>query len=159
MSFKHVKLSLATLLVLAIGSLVNILFSSPPVNAGPPTQLSAACQLQTKGFSASRAIFTPWYKYLNGDNSSGACRPDFKSDQIGSTVIKIGSAVLELALNVSALIAATFFIWGAIQYVTSQGDPNGLTTAKSTITNAIVGLVITVLASGIVQFVGNSLRG
>ena len=37
----------------------------------------------------------------------------------------------------------------------SQGQPESLKGAKATITNAIVGLVIVLVATGFVQFIGN----
>ena len=63
-------------------------------------------------------------------------------------------AIIELLLRISGLIAVGFIIFGSIQYITSQGSPDSLKGAKSTITNAIVGLVIAMVATGFIQFLG-----
>lgn len=113
---------------------------------------------------ASRNVFTPWYEYLPGeiDDSTGKCVAKFP-DKGGSTdvqkgVVLILIAVLELLTRISALVAVIFVIYGSVQYIVSQGDQQGIANAKSTITNALVGFVITVLATGIVQFLGRALQ-
>ena len=67
-------------------------------------------------------------------------------------------AIIELLLKISGLIAVGFIIFGGIKYITSQGSPEGINGAKRTITNAIVGLIIALFASGLVQFIGNAVK-
>ena len=38
-------------------------------------------------------------------------------------------------------------------YITSNGDPSGIKKAKDTIVNAVVGLIITMVAFGVVRFI------
>jgi len=54
-----------------------------------------------------------------------------------------------------AVIVASIFmiLWGAFQYTTSGGDEKKTESAKKTITYAIIGLVIAMLAIAIVQLV------
>lgn len=63
------------------------------------------------------------------------------------------SNILNIVFAIAGLLAVLFIIIGGFQYVVSGGDPAGLKRAKETITYAIVGLVITLLAFGIVKFV------
>jgi hypothetical protein len=48
-------------------------------------------------------------------------------------------------------------MYGAFLYVTSNGDPERVSGAKNTILNAIIGLVIVLLAITAVSFIGSSL--
>lgn len=112
-------------------------------------------------------ILVPWYKYLPGDNETGKCRvalPQKRNDATNeqeTDIVKSGTlisiAIIELLTRISALIAVGYIIYGAFQYITSQGEPQGLSNAKSTIANALVGFVIVVLAIGIVQFIGRAI--
>lgn len=126
---------------------------------------AAACTLTPGNGSLSAGVFevTPWYKYLPGDNTSGRCTPAYPrtsggSIDIAKTAALISVAIIELLTRVAGLIAAGFVIYGAFQYITSQGEPEGLANAKNTITNALIGFVIVVLAISIVQFIGRAFR-
>lgn len=50
-------------------------------------------------------------------------------------------------------IAVLFLIWGGVQYITSAGNKEKAELAKKTITYAVVGLIIIVLAEVIVNLV------
>ncbi len=109
--------------------------------------------------SLASQVFVPWYKYLPGETVDGKCSPVFPKTSktnydLGKGVPLILMAIIELLLRISGLIAVGFIIFGSIQYITSQGSPDSLKGAKSTITNAIVGLVIAMVATGFVQFLG-----
>ena len=98
-----------------------------------------------------------WYKYLNANGKmdfvNGHCEIattfSFPSD-----VVLIVLALLDIALRIAGLVAIVFVIYGGIQMVTSQGDPESVKHARKTITNALIGLVIALLATAIVAFVG-----
>lgn len=125
---------------------------------------AASCDLTPGGGALSGGAFeiTPWYKYLDGDNASGKCRPAFPESDGSVDIAKsgalIGAAIIELLTRVAGLIAVGFVIYGAIQYITSQGEPEGLAHAKNTITNALIGFVIVMLAIAIVQFIGRAFK-
>lgn len=109
--------------------------------------------------SLAEAVFVPWYKYLPRETVLGKCSPVFPTTakanyDLGKGIPLILMAVIELLLRIAGLIAVGFIIFGSFQYITSQGSPDSLKGAKSTITNAIVGLVIAIFATGFVQFLG-----
>jgi len=68
---------------------------------------------------------------------------------------EIISIVTNLLLGIAGSIAVIFIIVGGIQYATSAGDDNRVQSAKNTILNAVIGLVITVMAYAIVNFILN----
>lgn len=127
-----------------------------------PTQsFAAACDIPNA--APLGGILVPWYAYLQGDDTSGRCRASAATNPDGSTdllktVSLVGIAIIDLLTRISGLIALGFLIKGSILYITSQGSPEGVKAAKSTITNALIGFVIVLLAIGIVQFLGNTLK-
>lgn len=72
----------------------------------------------------------------------------------GPTDIKdIIKAVTNILLFVLGAIAVIMIIIGGIKYVVSQGDQSALTSAKNTILYSVIGLIVALLAYGIVNFV------
>lgn len=60
--------------------------------------------------------------------------------------------IINWVIGVSGTVALAFVIGGGIQYITSNGEPDKLRLAKSTIKYALIGLVIVALAETIVIF-------
>lgn len=53
----------------------------------------------------------------------------------------------------SGIIAVIMIVYGGIQYITSAGNPSGITKAKTTILYSIVGLLVVIMAAAIVNVV------
>jgi hypothetical protein len=69
-----------------------------------------------------------------------------------STDVKmILNSVIEWILVLVGGIAVLFLVWGGIQYVTSAGNKDKAELAKKTITYAVIGIIIIVLAEVIVN--------
>lgn len=113
----------------------------------------------------------PWYQYMTliRDTNTGQCSiANFNPGSTAGTqnvldlhspFLLIGLAVLDDLIRVAALIAVGFTIYGGITYATSEGSPDATGKAKSTIINAMIGLVIALFAVAIVNFLGNKLGG
>ena len=74
-----------------------------------------------------------------------------------SGLLLIGLAILDDLIRIATLVAVGYVIYGGFQYMTSNGDPGGTKKAQQTIINALVGLVIAILAASIVSFIGGKL--
>lgn len=61
--------------------------------------------------------------------------------------------IINVILYIVGILAVVMIIFGGIQYTTSAGDTSKVTKAKNTILYGIVGLVISILAYAIVNFV------
>jgi hypothetical protein len=66
---------------------------------------------------------------------------------------KLVPSLVSLALIVGALIFLFNLIFGAIQWMSSGGDKQGLEAAKARISNAIIGLVILFAIFAIIQLI------
>lgn len=72
------------------------------------------------------------------------------------------NAVIGWVLLLVGAIAVLFLVWGGIKYVTSAGNKDKAESAKQTITYAVIGLIVVILAEVIVSLVtgtGTSLFG
>ena len=76
-----------------------------------------------------------------------------KTDLMG--IIKL---ILNTVFVVIGILAVVFIIMGGINYTMSQGDPGKVKKAKDTILYGIIGLIVSLAAFAIVQFVLDSLK-
>jgi hypothetical protein len=111
-------------------------------------QFAASCA--TKGLQ----IIPSWYKYIEGNQTSNGCELTFN---FPADIPQVLAAVVEIILRVGALVAVGFVIYGGFQYMLSQGEPDRTKNARNTIINAVIGLVIAIFATIIVNFVGGRL--
>ncbi len=93
-----------------------------------------------------------WYRGLQDDKCE-IKKPDQTDKGIGAFVTKIALNIVQAALMVAGYIAAFFVIKGGFYYMTSQGEASRIESAKKTITNAMIGLVIAMLSAAIVNAV------
>jgi hypothetical protein len=94
-----------------------------------------------------------WNKYLQCDPARDNAITDFAfPEDIWLVVI----ALVEILMRAAVYIAVGLVIYGGIVFIISQGSPDRIQQAKSTIEQALVGVVIAVLAIFIVNFIGNS---
>ena len=134
------------------------------------TGISPAVQSACDNKNKPRFIgLVPWYEYLDiTTDNNGGCKITNFDDQskilgtngVGrstSPFLLIGLAILDDLVRVAAIVAVGFVIYGGIQYVTSQGAPDSTKQAQQTIINALIGLVVALIAAGLVSFIGNRL--
>ena len=77
---------------------------------------------------------------------------DPKKTSIGAIITNATGWIL----NIVGAIAILFIIWAGIQYVTSAGNKDRAESAKKTLTYAVIGLIIIILARVIVGIVTNT---
>jgi hypothetical protein len=98
--------------------------------------------------------FPHWYEYLNVSVQNGVC--SVTSFKFPGDLTLIFLAIAEILLRLSGLVAVGFIIYGGIKYILSQGEPDGVQQAQSTIINACIGLVIAIFSTAIVAYIGNT---
>ncbi|MDQ3094116.1 MAG: pilin [bacterium] len=96
--------------------------------------------------------FPTWYKYLDAEQLGGRCTPIINNS---TDVLPIGIAVLEAMLRAAGILAAVFILWGGVKLMISQGEPDGAKAARLIIKNAIIGLILVLIATPLVSFIGN----
>jgi len=77
----------------------------------------------------------------------------------GNTFAGILLFIVQALLGIVGLLSVLFIILGGFQYITSRGDEEAATTGKKTLTNAIIGLVVTIFSYIIVVVIMNAFFG
>lgn len=114
-----------------------------------------------------------WYAYLpttpqtdssnnivKRDNGDYVCNIASSSSNLlgkNSFVVLIVLAVVDDLLRVAGIVAVVFVIVGGFKFITAGGEPEQIASAKKSITYAIIGLVVALIAVVIVSFIGNQL--
>jgi len=136
------KLYVATMLVLTmLGSVFA--FSSPTY--------AASCTNTFFGIPA-------WYKDMQGSDCA------FKAPETGGQpdakklVLHVALNVIQAGMVAVGYVTIFFLIKGGFGYITSAGSSEGMASAKKTITNAIIGLVIAILAASIVNAIAGAIK-
>lgn len=73
------------------------------------------------------------------------------------TASDIITRIISILLAIAGLVAVIFLIVGGFRYITAGGNEESSESAKKTIQNAIIGIVIIILAFVIVRVVANAL--
>lgn len=130
----------------------------------------------TYGCATSFLGLPAWYKYLQLDSECNVVGPtenvatgrtDDTSTPQDESIKQVFSweraagyiaiAIVEMLLRIASLVAVGFVIYGGFRYIASQGEPENAKSARQTIINALIGLVIAIAAASIVAFIGNRL--
>lgn len=105
-----------------------------------------------------------WYKYLQSGgymvDENNVCQlsaPGGIQANNFEVVVLIGFGVLDILIRIAGLVAVGFVVYGGVLYVLSRGEPDKAKKALGTIINALIGLVIAVVAAAIVAFLGGRL--
>ena len=124
---------------------------------------AAACSVSHSFFGLE-----PWYKYLKtvtqtDANGNQYCNiPNFNllpGPSGPSDIPLVLIAIIDDLLRIAGLIAVVFVLYGAIQFVASEGNSESASKARSTIINALIGLAISIVAIAAIGFLGNQLKG
>jgi len=140
--------------------ILSILFITLIPTVSASAESAADCGKNTTFFG-----LPTWYKYLNFDSncnieltqkvveSNGTVNQSIDFEEIWL----IALAIIEILLTLAGILAVVYVIVGGFKYVTSQAEPEKLTSAKNTIVNALVGVVIAIVASQVIAFVAAKL--
>jgi len=101
-----------------------------------------------------------WYKYLETEtDSTGKCNVILRGGDVegkANSALPIGIAVLEAVLRLAGLVAVVMIFWGGFKYIISRGNPDSAKGARTTLFNAIIGLVIVIVSTALISFIGRS---
>ena len=86
-----------------------------------------------------------WYDGLTEADCSVKSPADDAETKIFVWTIVLN--ITSMILGIVGYLAIALVMWGGIQYMLAQGDPGKLAKGKKTITNAVIGIIITMSAS------------
>lgn len=134
--------------LLTAASLIGAILAPPALLATP---VSAACS------DAGVLGITPWYRGLQKE-VQGSCQIKSPANgEVGKFVTTIVLNVLQAGFTIAAYVAIFFIIKGGFLYIVSAGSSQGMEDGKKTITNAVIGLMIVLLAVAIINTIASIL--
>jgi len=98
-----------------------------------------------------------WYRGLQ-DGNCNIKAPDNTDTGARNFALKIGLNIIQALMVIVAYVTIFFIIKGGFDYMTSAGSSDGMANARRTITNAVIGLVIAILAASIVNAVAGVIK-
>lgn len=126
-----------------INKIKNILIStafiffiaSPVMAVATPvvSNASAGCEDRVLGIP-------PWYRGLTEGSECTIKSPD--PNDLGAFIWLIVLNVVEMALVITAYVAAFFILYGGFMFLTGGAIPSQIEKARKSILNAVIGLVI-----------------
>lgn len=103
----------------------------------------------------------PWWYYLpQSDLDTSTCSIKhfhFLSGSGHPDLPLVLMAIVDDVLRIAGVVAVAFVLYGAFQYVSSQGNPEQTAKAQSTVINALVGVAIASVSAIFVNFLGQKL--
>ena len=109
----------------------------------------------------------PWYyglaaEYEDATGGGKTCAINKPGSEDKELAKFVWSIILNISFDLALMVgyvALIFVVWGGFKYMMSTGEPAKVTEAKKMITNALIGLVIGVLATIIVNTIMLILQG
>ena len=146
----NIKNWIISLAIVASAGGVMMTMATPQVAGAAST-----CSQSFLGFPA-------WYRKLI-DESKNTC--DILSpDGIGthptlsSFIWHIVFNVVEIAIVAAAYLSGFYFLYGGFLFIVSQGKPDNAAKARTTMLNALIGLIISLAAVTIINFIIDGLK-
>lgn len=123
------QFKLITVVLLSVISLMMIVYSVP-ATVGAVDSTDQICE-GVKAISGQAC-----------DTADGSTRL--------SNAVKVAIRILQL---IAGLLSVFYLIYAGIKFITSSGGSDGVKTAKNTILYVAIGIIIVLIAEGIIRFV------
>lgn len=127
------------------------------VTAAGGALLTVATPQVTAAACDTRILTIPaWYNGLT-DGSCNLQNPNSVGG-ISNFIWRIALNIVEMILQIVGYITVGFIIFGGYKYMISTGSPDGMVKARKTITNAVIGLLISIFSVAIVNLVAGAIK-
>lgn len=145
--------------LLAVGGMVMMLVGgATPVAATSGAAVMGTIEGAVSGSCGSATLlgFRPWYQDLcDGSNDIVSPGEDWDDDKKEGWIVQfVWTVILNILFDLflaTGYLSLGFVIWGGYLYIMSQGDPGKVAKGKRTLIAAIIGTIITMSASVIVN--------
>ena len=143
-----IKKAIATIIITA--SVCGVFFT-----VLSPQTVSAASSKCSESFLG----FPAWYRGLVDSSNDCTIISPGSSNELSNFIWHIVLNVIEIGMRLVAYISIAFILYGGFQYIISRGNSDGIVKAKTTLFNAVIGLVISIIAVAAVNFIIMGLLG
>lgn len=99
-------------------------------------------------------LFISSYSYVESQSQNiGLKLPSPDINTIRVPLPDLLLRITNILLYLIGTVALVVLIWGGLQYITSGGDEKKIEKAKNTLTYAIIGLIVAIVAYVVVKFI------
>jgi heme A synthase len=99
-----------------------------------------------------------WYRGIATDEGDNCNINSPDPNNPGKFIWTIVLNITEIMLHLVGYITIAFIIYGGFKYMLSAGSSDGITKAKSTIMNALIGLVLSIVSIAIINVVSGVIQ-
>jgi len=157
---KLAKMLLVFMLIMTGAIATNLTVASQPTYAACP--------------NGNFLNFRPWWHGLRNNTTCELVTPVTRIDSDGNVSVGTGGSggytittfawrivfnSMDILFGIVAYAAVFFVVLGGFNVLFSGGDPGKVSKGKMTIMNALLGVAVALLASGLVRFVNDTLIG
>jgi hypothetical protein len=126
-------------------------------STGGATLAIAAPQTASAACAPPRLLtFPAWYRGLQRPDCS--IKSPTEAGGISTFIWSIVLNVIEMMLQAVGYIAVGFIIYGGFKFITGTGTPDTVVKARTTILNAVIGLILSIASIGIVNVVAGAIK-
>lgn len=144
-SMKSIMITLA--LAVTVGG--GLLAVASPTAAGAADSKPAKQPCAGEDFLG----FPVWYRGVINKDTCDIVVPAESEGGMSKFIWQIVLNVVDILLRAVGYVAVFFILYGGFQFITSQSSADGVTKARKTIFNAVIGLVVSLVSVAIVNFV------
>lgn len=110
--------------------------------------------------------FPAWYRRLTkpfpncdikSPNSLNTAPADKPNNGLSNFIWRIGLNVLEIVVVAIAYLSSFYFLYGGWLFIISRGKPEGAAKARLTMTQAAIGLVVSITAVAVMNFIAGGI--
>jgi len=109
-------------------------------------------------------LVTKAYAQVGGGGSSNSFNWDsfnflriFNSTDSNAQFNNLFGQIIGIVLTISAIVAFVYLLTAGFQYITSGGDAAKAQTARQSIINALIGILVIMISYAILRYVGTAL--
>ena len=102
--------------------------------------------------------FPAWYKGLECDAMTGGGQTVNVSGDINKIWVIVMN-IVQWLIVAGGYVAVFFIIFGGFKYIVAKGEPDKINNARTTIVNAIIGLIIVLASVAIIRTIQASISG
>lgn len=118
--------------------------------------VSYAADKDKEGCASSFLGFPAWYRYLTNDDCDVKSPKD--SDGLSQFIWLIVLNCIDMALVAIIYVSGIYMLYGGFLFITSRGSPDNAAKARTTMLNAGVGLIISILSVALVSFIAENIK-
>lgn len=123
-----------------------------------PADVQAASPAPAKTCNTSLLGIPAWYRGLTDGSCNIAIPKKNGNVDVQTFIMTLALNIIQAGLVLVAYVTIFFIIKGGFGYILSAGDSTQMASAKKTITNALIGLVIAVFSASIVNAIAGFIQ-